>query len=441
MTAEHERLQNNPDAWKFWGPYLSERQWGTVREDYSATGEAWDYFSHDQSHKRSYRWGEDGLLGISDEKQRLCFALALWNGEDPVLKERFFGLTGSQGNHGEDVKEYYFYLDSTPTHSYMKALYKYPQTAYPYGELVAENQRRDRNSLEYELLDTGVFDDNRYFDVFIEYVKAAPEDIWIQITIANRGPESKNLSVLPTLWFRNTWSWEENAVKPSLKLADTQPGFNVLEASHPDLGNRWLYCQRHGLARKSPILFTENETNYQAVFGADNATPYVKDAFHRYVIQGDTDAVNPGLTGTKASAHYTLTIASGGSQTIGLRLSNQSQLENPLGESFAATLAARQRDADDFYGSVLPFPMEAEEKSVQRQAFAGLLWSKQYFRFDVSRWLKGDPTAPPPPESRRRNRHWTHLDAEDIISMPDKWEYPWFAAWDTAFHCIPLAMV
>ncbi|MEO1182353.1 MAG: glucosidase, partial [Cyanobacteria bacterium J06636_28] len=263
----------------------------------------------------------------------------------------------------------------------------------------------------------------------------------IQITIANRGPESKTLSVLPTLWFRNTWSWEENAVKPSLKLADTQPGFNVLEAAHPDLGNRWLYCQSHGLAEDSPILFTENETNYQAVFGADNATPYVKDAFHRYVIHGDTDAINPGLTGTKASAHYTLTIASGESQTICLRLSNQSQLENPLGESFAATLAARQRDADDFYGSVLPFPMEAEEKSVQRQAFAGLLWSKQYFRFDVSRWLKGDPTAPPPPESRQRNRHWTHLDAEDIISMPDKWEYPWFAAWDTAFHCIPLAMV
>ena len=439
MIAEHDRLQDN--AWKFWGPYLSERQWGTVREDYSATGAAWDYFSHDQSHKRAYRWGEDGLLGISDEKQQLCFALALWNGQDPVLKERLFGLTGSQGNHGEDVKEYYFYLDSTPTHSYMKALYKYPQAAYPYRELVEENQRRDRNALEYELLDTGVFDENRYFDVFVEYAKAAPEDILIQITVANRGPEPKTLTVLPTLWFRNTWSWEAKAEKPSLKLADTQSDFNVLEASHPNLGNRWLYCQSQGSVQSAPVLFTENETNYQAVFGADNATPYVKDAFHRYVIQGERSSVNPGLVGTKAAAHYTLTIAPGERQAICLRLSDQPQLAHPLGETFATTLGTRQRDADAFYSHVSPFQMEAEERAVQRQAFAGLLWTKQYYAFDVGRWLRGDPTAPPPPDSRQRNHQWRHLDANDIISMPDKWEYPWFAAWDTAFHCLPLAMV
>ncbi|MBX2866207.1 MAG: glucosidase [Leptolyngbyaceae cyanobacterium MAG.088] len=441
MTVEHNRLQTNPNDWRIWGPYLSERQWGTVREDYSETGEAWDYFSHDQSHKRAYRWGEDGLLGISDEQQRLCFALALWNGKDPVLKERLFGLTGNQGNHGEDVKEYYFYLDSTPTHSYMKALYKYPQAAYPYGDLVEENQRRDRNALEYELLDTGVFNENRYFDIFVEYAKAAPEDILIQITVANRGPEAKTLTVLPTLWFRNTWSWEENPEKPSLKLADRQADFSTLEAAHADLGTRWLYCQHKGLAKQSPILFTENETNYQAVFGAANSTPYVKDAFHRYVIQGETAAVNAGLTGTKAAAHYTLEIGPGESQVICLRLSDQPHLANPLGESFATTLAARQQETDDFYQKISPFSMSDEEKSVQRQAFAGLLWSKQYFGFDVNRWLKGDPTTPTPPASRQRNNQWTHLDAEDIISMPDKWEYPWFAVWDLAFHCIPIAMV
>ncbi|MEA5462959.1 MGH1-like glycoside hydrolase domain-containing protein [Leptothoe sp. PORK10 BA2] len=439
MTTEHDRLQDH--AWKSWGPYLSERQWGTVREDYSATGEAWDYFSHDQSHKRAYRWGEDGLLGISDHKQRLCFSLALWNGADPVLKERLFGLTGSQGNHGEDVKEYYFYLDSTPTHSYMKALYKYPQAAYPYGELVTENQRRDRNALEYELLDTGIFDENRYFDVWVEYAKATPEDILIQITVANRGPETKTLTVLPTLWFRNTWSWEKQAEKPILKLADTQPGFSTLEASYPEVGNRWLYCQNKELAQTAPILFTENETNYQAVFGADNATPYVKDAFHRYVIHAEKEAVNPGLSGTKAAAHYSLTIAPGESQTIWLRLSDQPQLATPFGTSFTTTLTARQQDADAFYQAVSPFPMGDEARTVQRQAFAGLLWSKQYYAFDVTRWLKGDPTTPKPPDSRQRNHQWIHLGADDIISMPDKWEYPWFAAWDLAFHCIPLAMV
>lgn len=441
MTAEQQRLQAASTDWKNWGPYLSERQWGTVREDYSATGEAWDYFSHDQSHKRAYRWGEDGLLGISDTAQRLCFALALWNGEDPVLKERLFGLTGNQGNHGEDVKEYYFYLDSTPTHSYMKALYKYPQAAYPYRELVEENRRRDRNALEYELLDTGVFDDNRYFDVLIEYAKADPEDILIQITVTNRGPDPKTITVLPTLWFRNTWSWEENAEKPLLKLSDTQPDFSAIEASHPELGARWLYCQQAGMATDSSVLLTENETNYQAVFNVANTTPYVKDAFHRYVIQGETAAVNPEMTGTKAAIHYTLTLAPGEAQTIALRLSDRPQLTHPLGESFATTLNARQQEADAFYAELSPFAMSAEAHSVQRQAFAGLLWTKQYYYFDVHRWLEGDPTAPAPPDSRQRNNHWLHLDANDIISMPDKWEYPWFAAWDTAFHCIPLAMV
>lgn len=441
MTAEHNRLQADPKTWKNWGPYLSERQWGTVREDYSATGEVWNYFSHDQSHKRAYRWGEDGLLGISDTQQRLCFALALWNGEDPVLKERLFGLTGNQGNHGEDVKEYYFYLDSTPTHSYMKALYKYSQAAYPYRELVEENRRRDRNALEYELLDTGVFDDNRYFDVLIEYAKADPEDILIQITVTNRGPDTKSLTVLPTLWFRNTWSWEENAEKPLLKLSDTQPDFRTIETSHPEIGTRWLYCQNTGTANDSPVLLTENETNYQAVFNVANTTPHVKDAFHRYVIQGETAAVNPDMTGTKAAIHYTLTLAPGEAQTISLRLSDRAQLTHPLDESFATTLSTRQQEADAFYQKISPFSMSAEERAIQRQAFAGLLWTKQYYYFDVHRWFEGDSTAPAPPDSRQRNKEWRHLDANDIISMPDKWEYPWFAAWDTAFHCLPLAMI
>ena len=446
MTPEHHRLHDthtHGTPWKFWGPYLSDRQWGTVREDYSPTGEAWDYFSHQQSHARAYRWGEDGILGISDEQQRLCFAIALWNGEDPVLKERYFGLTGSQGNHGEDVKEYYFYLDSTPTHAYMKGLYKYPQAAYPYGDLVAENQRRGREQLEYELLDTGVFAGDRYFDVVVEYAKVAPEDILIQITMVNRGPEAKSLTVLPTLWFRNTWSWDHPTPKPYIKLADTQPDFAALEAHHPDLGTRFLYCQSHdNWMGDRPLLFTDNETNYQTLFGADNATPYVKDAFHRYVIYGEGAAVNPDRVGTKAAAHYTLAIGPGETRLIRLRLSDQGQIPSPFAE-FETGLHTRQQEADAFYQAVTPFPMTDALRQVQRQAFAGLLWSKQFYAFDVTRWLQGDPTMPPPARDRQhgRNRQWIHLDAGDIISMPDTWEYPWFAAWDLAFHCIPIAAI
>ncbi|MGF1460702.1 MAG: hypothetical protein ACFBSG_16955 [Leptolyngbyaceae cyanobacterium] len=446
MTSEHQRLQETHThnvPWKKWGPYLSDRQWGTVREDYSATGAAWDYFSHEQSHARAYRWGEDGILGISDDQQQLCFAIALWNGEDPVLKERYFGLTGSQGNHGEDVKEYYFYLDSTPTHSYMKGLYKYPQAAYPYGDLVTENQQRGRLGMEYELLDTGIFEGDRYYDVFVEYAKVAAEDTLIQIAVVNRGPESQTLSVLPTLWFRNTWSWEPEADKPRIELADTRPDFSALEAIHPTLGTYYLYCQSHdNWQGGSPLLFTENETNYQKVFGAENVTPYVKDAFHRYVIDGDMAAVNPERLGTKAAAHYTLHIGPGETRLISLRLTQQAQLDAPFSE-FSRYLQARQHEADEFYQAVTPFPMDAAVRNVQRQAFAGLLWTKQFYNYDVSRWQAGDPTMPEPPfgHQRGRNQEWHHLESHDIISMPDKWEYPWFAAWDLAFHCLPIAAI
>ena len=446
MTAEHQRLQathSHGVPWKTWGPYLSDRQWGTVREDYSPGGDAWDYFSHEQSHSRAYRWGEDGILGISDDQQRLCFAIALWNGEDPVLKERYFGLTGNQGNHGEDVKEYYFYLDSTPTHSYMKGLYKYPQAAYPYADLVAENQRRGRQAMEYELLDTGVFEGDRYFDVFVEYAKASPEDTLIQISVVNRGPETKSLAVLPTLWFRNTWSWDEGSEKPRIKLANAQPSFSTLETSHPDLGTHYLYCQSHdNWQGESSLLFTENETNFQALFGGENNTPYVKDAFHRYVIEADTAAVNPDRLGTKAAAHYSLTIGPGETRLIRLRLSDQAQIERPFAD-FSDRLQARQREADEFYQAVTPFPLSDEERNVQRQAFAGLMWTKQFYAFEVTRWLSGDPTMPEPAPGHQsgRNLQWKHLDAGDIISMPDTWEYPWFAAWDLAFHCIPIAAI
>ena len=445
MTPEHQRLtaaHDNATPWKKWGPYLSDRQWGTVREDYSAAGAAWDDFSHQQSHARAYRWGEDGLLGISDEKQRLCFALALWNGQDPVLKERLFGLTGNQGNHGEDVKEYYFHLDSTPTHSYLKALYKYPQAEYPYGQLVAENQQRDRNAPEFELLDTGVFAENRYFDVFVEYAKAEPEDILIQISVVNRGPDLASLAVLPTLWFRNTWSWGTSNEKPCIKVADSQPDFCTLEASHPELGTYWLYCQgQDNWAETSPVLFTENETNSQALYGGENPSPYVKDAFHRYVIRGEAAAINPDRTGTKAATHYRLDIGPGETRLVRLRLSSQ-PTEQPF-DHFETRMQARIREAEAFYHHITPLPLGDDLRNVQQQAFAGLLWSKQYYRYEVDRWLRGDPGNLVPPESHQtgRNHQWVHLDADDIISMPDKWEYPWFAAWDLAFHCIPLAMV
>ena len=443
MTAEDQRLHSD-QPWKFWGPYLSDRQWGTVREDYSAEGEAWDYFSHEQSRSRAYRWGEDGLLGICDEKQRLCFGLALWNGEDAILKERLFGLTGSEGNHGEDVKEYYFYLDSTPTHSYLKALYKYPQAAYPYADLVEENQRRNRHEQEYELLDTGLFNQNRYFDVFVEYAKASPEDILIQITVVNRGPETKPITVLPTLWFRNTWAWSDSAPKPQIKLVREEAEFSTLEVTHSELGTRWLYCQNHPCWDETEsVLLTENETNTHAVFGIENQTPYVKDAFHRFVVGGESQAVNPEKRGTKAAAHYPLMIGPGEAKILHLRLSNHSEKLEPFGTEFKQILQQRQQESEAFYQSVASSPMGDEERAVQRQAFAGMLWSKQYYRFDVSRWLQGDPTQPAPPSERKqgRNQQWKHFDADDILSMPDKWEYPWFAAWDTAFHCLPLALI
>lgn len=437
MTEEEKRLEadkNRQAYWKRWGPYLSERQWGTVREDYSPDGAAWDYFTHEQSHYRAYRWGEDGILGISDTRQRLCFALALWNGEDPMLKERIFGLTGSQGNHGEDVKEYYFYLDSTPTHSYMKGLYKYPQAAYPYAWLVEENQRRGRQALEFELLDTGIFDEDRYFDVFVEYAKASPEDILIQITAINRGPETKTLHLLPTLWFRNTWSWNTQEPKPSLKLI--QPG--IVEASHSTLGQRYFYCE------SSPeLLFTENETNYQRSFGVENSSPYVKDGIHHYVVNGRQETVNPAQTGTKVSANYILEIGAGQSKTIKLRLSDRPNLTPVFSNEFDATFQTRLSEADEFYQRISPFPMDEDDRNIQRQAFAGMLWTKQYFHYIVQDWLKGDPDAPPPPAERqgKRNAEWIHLHNDDILSMPETWEYPWFAAWDLAFHAIPLAII
>ena len=460
MSPEHQRLQATHDQrvpWKKWGPYLSERQWGTVREDYSADGNAWNYVSHDQSHARAYRWGEDGLLGISDEKQRLCFAIALWNGHDPVLKERLFGLTGNQGNHGEDVKEYYFYLDSTPTHSYMKGLYKYPQAAFPYADLVQENQRRGRGGMEYELLDTGVFNRDRYFDVQVEYAKASPEDILIRITATNRGDQAATLHLLPTLWFRNTWSWGDTVEKPILRAiepfdnqSDTPrrgewpfaPTHLTIEATHPELGQRWLYCDTANLAESS-LLFTENETNYQRLFGVENSSPYVKDGIHRTVINQEPNRVNPNLTGTKAAIHTVITLAPGESQTMQLRLCDRSDLDQPFGQDWSEMWQARIQEADEFYAKVTPFEMDEATRQIQRQAFAGLLWTKQYYYYDVACWLDGDPNMPPPPPSHQngRNRQWWHLEGNDILSMPDKWEYPWFAAWDTAFHCIPLALI
>ncbi len=442
---ESQRLQAASDPqtpWKRWGPYLSDRQWGTVREDYSATGAAWDYFSHQQSHSRAYRWGEDGLGGICDDQQFLCFAIALWNGQDPVLKERLFGLTGGQGNHGEDVKEYYFYLDSTPTHSYLKFLYKYPQAEYPYGDLTVENQRRGRDQPEYELLDTGLFDENRYFDLFVEYAKAEAEDILIHLEVVNRGPEAATLHLLPTLWFRNTWAWGEAGEKPGLRRV-ARPGAAVVAATHPTLGNYWLHCEETSAGGTPPLYFTENETNYKALFGVDNASPYVKDGIHNAVIHGQREAVNPDQVGTKVAPHYRLTLAPGESQTVRLRLTNRAKVEDPLGPDFDAILNARRQEADAFYAALTPFEISDDQRRIQRQAIAGLLWSKQVYRYSVENWLQGDPTMPTPPRDRihGRNYHWRHLDGADIISMPDTWEYPWFAAWDLAFHCIPLAMV
>ena len=436
-TAEEIRLDEARDAglpWKQWGPYLSERQWGTVREDYSETGDAWNYFSHDQSRSRAYHWGEDGLAGFSDDHQRLCFALALWNGKDPILKERLFGLTNSEGNHGEDVKEYYFYLDSTPTHSYMKYLYKYPQNPYPYSDLIETSRRRGRKDWEYELLDTGIFNEDRYFDVFVEYAKATPSDILIQISVANRGPEAADLHVLPTLWFRNTWAWWPDLPKPSLRQV---PGANTvtIEASHAELGSFLLHCD--GNPR---LLFTENDSNNERLFGTPNAKPYVKDAFNNYLVAGRQEAINPACAGTKAAAYYRLTIAAGATGIIRLRLSNAASLD-PFGQ-FDRITEQRQQEADAFYRAITPAGVGEDAANVLRQAFAGMLWSKQYFFLDAEKWLEEHGADPMHPSGRKvRNRDWFHMISDDIFSMPDKWEYPWFAAWDLAFHTLPLSMV
>ncbi|MBI3246097.1 MAG: glucosidase [Deltaproteobacteria bacterium] len=438
MTQEEIRLQESRTRkvnWKRWGPYLSERAWGTVREDYSPHGSAWDYFPHDHARSRAYRWNEDGLGGICDRQQFICFALALWNGRDPILKERLFGLTGPEGNHGEDVKEYYFYLDSTPTHSYMKFLYKYPHAEFPYSGLVEENHRRDRHASEYELIDTGVFDDNRYFDVVVEYAKATHEDLLIQIHITNHGPEPAALHVLPTLWFRNTWSGGLDVRRPRLQAQDQA----TIKIVHEYYGERWLYCQS-----PDELLFTNNETNLQRLHGVENITPYVKDGIDNYIVHGRREAVNPKQTGTKAAAHYEASVGPGETVTFRLRLSDKSMNnQEAFAAEFERLFALRKREADEFYATVTPEGLSEDARNVMRQAFAGLLWSKQFYHFDVGRWLRGDPMEPPPPPEREhgRNHDWTHLYNADVISMPDKWEYPWYAAWDLAFHCIPLALV
>jgi hypothetical protein len=447
-TAEHRRLEESKSGttpWKKWGPYLSERQWGTVREDYSEEGNAWDYFSHDQSRSRAYRWGEDGLGGISDDHQVLCFAIALWNGKDPILKERIFGLTNSEGNHGEDAKEYYFYLDSTPTHSYMKYLYKYPQAAFPYDDLVATNRNRSRRDMEYELLDTGVFNDNRYFDVFVEYAKAAADDILVTITVHNRGPEKAALHVLPTLWFRNTWSWAYGGNKPILKAVQGSKG-GVIQAHHTDplfqesLPDYYLYCDG-----TSSLLFTENETNNARLFGGTNAGPYVKDGINDCVVHGRKDAVNPEATGTKASVHYHMTVNPRSQQSVRLRLStaDPSAIKDPFGD-FDSRFKERQKEADEFYGAVTPEAVRADpdRANVMRQGLAGMLWSKQYYYFDADRWLEEHRAHPLRKGTHVvRNREWFHMVNDDVISMPDKWEYPWYAAWDLAFHTTALSVV
>ncbi len=438
MTNEEIRLAEARDRkrhWKRWGPYLSERAWGTVREDYSSDGNAWDYFPHDHARSRTYRWNEDGLAGICDRRQLICFALALWNERDPFLKERLFGLTGNQGNHGEDVKEYYFYLDSTPTHSYMKYLYKYPQAAFPYEQLLDENRRRTKNDPEYELLDTGVFADDRYFDVFVEYAKADVEDILIKITVANRGPESARLRLLPTIWFRNTWSWDDTEPRPNLHRV---PG--AIELRHPVLGKRWLFYDG------SPeLLFTENETNRHRLFNTPDSGWCKKDGINDCIVDGIKEAVSAESSGTKAAVHYAMNIAAGETVSVRLRLTNVDFTRQPASafNHFDGLFATRKQEADDFYTTIVPHDLSPDAKNVMRQGFAGLLWSKQFYHYVVKQWLLGDPGHPPPPPERAqgRNHDWPHLYNADVISMPDKWEYPWYAAWDLAFHCVSLALV
>jgi hypothetical protein len=445
--AEERRLVDDAERrahWKRFGPYLAERQWGTVREDYSAYGNCWEYFPHDHARSRAYRWGEDGLLGFSDHKQRLCFALALWNGRDPILKERLFGLTNPEGNHGEDVKELYFYLDSTPTHSYLKSLYKYPQAEFPYAELLRVNRERGREEPEYEILDTGVFEGGRYFDVTAEYAKASPNDTAIRITVANRGPEAARVDVLPTLWFRNVWSWgregEDFPGRPSLRAE----GDGAVVAEHPELGRFRLEVEPQAGEAAPELLFTENETNAERIFAAPNPTPFVKDAFHERVIHGRSEAVNPERHGTKAAAWFRLEVPAGGERVLRLRLTCEAERPaRPFGSGFDALFAQRIAEADAFYAAKAPAGATAEERAVLRQCYAGLLHSKQFFYYVVEHWIEGDPAQPPPPPERQagRNADWLHLYNRDVISMPDKWEYPWYAAWDLAFHMIPMAKV
>ena len=437
-NAERARLdqdRQHHEYWRRWGPYLSERQWGTVREDYSATGEAWTYFPHDHARSRAYRWGEDGILGISDNHQRLCFALALWNERDPILKERVFGLAGGEGNHGEDVKEYYFYLDSTPTHSYLRGLYKYPQAAFPYGRLLDENRRAGLHAPEYELLDTGIFDEDRYFDVFVEYAKAGTDDLCIRITAINRGPDPAPLHLLPTLWFRNTWDFGLPGGRPALReVAGGEPGTAVIHATHDTLGEMRLVGE-------GAALFTDNETNTARVFGSPNAAPFQKDGIGRCMVDGERGAVNPARVGTKAALHSWQVVPPGGTFEIRLRLSASGE-RRTLGEDFDAVMAARRREADEFYADLAPDGLDADARSVQRQAFAGMMWNKQFYHYVVERWLDGDPGQPTPPPERLagRNHDWRHLFNDDILSLPDTWEFPWFASWDLAFHCLPLAL-
>ena len=440
MAKEQVRLQEAHDGvpWRKWGPYLSERQWGTVREDYSEYGTAWDYFPHEQARSRAYHWGEDGIAGLSDEKQLLCFSVALWNGKDPILKERLFGLTNSESNHGEDVKEYYFYLDNTPTHSYMKYLYKYPQASFPYFNLVATSRNRSRTDLEYELLDTGVFNEDRYFDVFVEYAKVSPDDMLVQISVANRGPEEASLRLLPTLWFRNTWAWWDDPPKPSLKQLPIKDGFRAVKTSHAQLGDCYLYCEGD-----APLLFTDNETNNQRLFGTTNLSRYVKDGINNYVVNGKQDEVNPEHSGTKVSADYQLRIPAGQTAAVRLRLCNlgPDTVGDPF-KTFVKVMQARRQEADDFYHDITPPRVTEDEARVMRQALAGMLWSKQYFGFDLNRWLEEHGVDPLRFGGKQvRNIEWSHMLNSQVISMPDKWEYPWYAAWDLAFHAIALSAV
>ncbi len=442
VIAEKVRLakeKKGAQPWKFFGPYLSERQWGTVREDYSPGGTAWEYFPHDHARSRAYRWGEDGIAGFSDGLQRLCLSLAVWNGKDPILKERLFGLTNAEGNHGEDVKELYYYLDATPTHSYLKMLYKYPQRAFPYDQLVAENAKRGKTDGEFELLDTGVFDDDRYFDIFVEYAKAAPDDILMRVTVHNRGPEAATIHLLPHLMFRNSWSWKKEAHKPNLRAVR---GGSAVAVEHEELGTFEFHPGATDDGKTLPdLLFCENETNRERIYGEEKVAGFFKDAFHEYLIAGNKDAVNPKRVGTKMCAHYELEIPASGSRSIQLRLARKSATK-PFTD-FDAVFSQALTEADQFYAEVQDGLHDADLRSIQRQAFAGMIWSKQFYRFNVRTWLNGDPTQPPPPPERRhaRNADWSHMNNADIISMPDKWEYPWFAAWDLAFHCIPIALI